>query len=353
MNKLFINELHLKNFRIHQNINFKFNKNIIFFIGNNAIGKTSILESIYYLALTKSNRTKIDQELIKFNEKFSLISLKESNNNYKIVISNRGKSCFINDKEINKLSDYIGNLYVIFSSKEDFKIINGSPNIRRYFLNLEISILDKTYLDILRKYNDILKDRNNLLKEKNIDYNYLDILDEQLTQYGIIIINKRNNFLKELNNYLNLVYKDIYNKESIKLIYKNNIDINNYLNILKEKRDLDIQTSFTNYGPHRDDFELYLNDLEINKYSSEGQKKLFIINLRIALLKYLEDKININPILLLDDVFSDLDIIRQNNLIKYLNNNQTFITSTTINNLDNNLLSKSQVFIYDKIWKEK
>lgn len=340
-----IKKLSLTNFRLHEKLDLVFLKDIVIFIGDNASGKTSILEAIYYVSATKSNRTNKDLDLISTNKNYAKIELSTLDSNYLVVISEQGKKTFINRVEKNKLSEFIGNLHVVYYSIEDINLIKGSPQERRRFLNIELSKIDKAYISNLNRYNAILKERNELLKK--IDFNsdlvLLNILNEQLANVAVPIIKQRKKFIDELNIYLEKTYKDLFNKETIKINYKPSISDNNYLETLKSKNTSDMFSRITNYGVHRDDFEFLKDDLELSVYSSQGEQKSVAIALKLALVEYVLEKCNKIPILLLDDLFSELDETRQNSIIKYLDKVQTFITTTDLNNIKNEMLLNAQI----------
>lgn len=340
-----IKKLSLTNFRLHEKLDLVFLKDIVIFIGDNASGKTSILEAIYYVSATKSNRTNKDLDLISTNKNYAKIELSTLDSNYLVIISEQGKKTFINRVEKNKLSEFIGNLHVVYYSIEDINLIKGSPQERRRFLNIELSKIDKAYISNLNRYNAILKERNELLKK--IDFNsdlvLLNILNEQLANVAVPIIKQRKKFIDELNIYLEKTYKDLFNKETIKINYKPSISDNNYLETLKSKNTSDMFSRITNYGVHRDDFEFLKDDLELSVYSSQGEQKSVAIALKLALVEYVLEKCNKIPILLLDDLFSELDETRQNSIIKYLDKVQTFITTTDLNNIKNEMLLNAQI----------
>ncbi len=341
-----IKKIELSNFRIHEKLEIDFNKDIVIFIGENASGKTSILEAIYYVSSIKSNRTNKDIDLIYNKKEFAKIKLITLDKQYQIIINELGKKTFINGIEKRKLSDFIGDLLVVYYSVEDISLIKGSPNERRRFLNIELSKLDKIYLKNLSKYNEILKQRNELLKKLDInsDLVFLNILNEQISEVASNIVIKRKEFLDMLNIYINKTYKKIFNmSDEIKIIYKPSIDHTSYLKDLNEKNIQDIITKTTNYGIHRDDFIIYKNNQEVIKFSSQGEQKSIIIALKFCLVEYIINETKKEPVLLLDDLFSELDDKRQNNIINSLKNIQTFITTTDLKNIKENLLENAQI----------
>ncbi len=341
-----INNIKLKNFRNIENLELNTNYNLIILSGNNAIGKTSILEAIYYISTSKSHRTNEIEELINKNNDFFKIELK-SFKNFKSIYSREGKTNFINNVEINKISDYIGNIKCVFFSPYDLNLIDGTKSDKRHFLDLEISILNKKYLYHLSNYKKRLKERNELLKiYKEKDKMILDILTKNLIEELKIILDYRINFLKELNIELE---KIIFFNETIKLDYLYSFNKDEIEKSFNSKLEYDIKTKTTNIGIHRDDFLIYLNNMDATIYASQGQKRSIVIAIKLALKEYIKNKYNEVPILLLDDVFGELDDIRQQSLITYLiGNNQTFITTTTTLSIPDELLKEAHVINLSK-----
>lgn len=336
-----INRLKIKNFRLLKNVDLSFNKKNIIFIGKNAVGKSSIIEAIYYLGITKSYR---NEDVITFNKDFSII---EIDNKLKIIISKKGKKVFYNNKEIKKLSDYIGLFKVIMFTIDDLIIIKGKPANRRKFLDIELTQISKEYLITLKEYKKLLKERNVLLKN-NLDNNYLNVLDEKIKKLIDIIIKYRSSFINDLSKYSNEIYNKIIEKSNLKLIYLPNIINSNYF-----YNEMDNVVKTTNNGPHKDDFKIELNNLEVS-YLSQGEQKSVIISIKLAIYKIINEMLNEKPIILLDDLLSDLDFDRQNKIIDIIKNENIFITTTSIENINKDLLKNSQIFlIEDKIkeWK--
>ena len=357
-----IKKIKLINFRNYKNLNLKFSDGINIIIGNNAQGKTNILESIYTLALTKSYRTTNDFNLIRTGqEKFIItgdIKVDKVPKKMSIELYNNKKTVKINDNIVRKISDYIGNLVVILSSPEDLNIIKGSPIERRNFLNIEISQKSNIYLKKYNEFNKLLKMRNDYLKllyTNSIgDYSYLDILTNNLIEREIEIYKYRNDFINDINKYLETIYYDLSDLNSLKMKYITNIDLNEFSDqeIRKQleskyKKNLqrEITLGMTLYGPHRDDFQLIIDNEDIKIYGSQGQQKLAFIALKFAEIKIFEEKSNIKPIILLDDIFSELDKSRKNNLIKYINSDyQTIITSNDIKGINKKIINNAKIF---------
>ncbi len=356
---MFLNEIFLVNFRNYSKLKLNFNKNINIFIGNNAQGKTNILESIYFLSITKSHRTNKDMFLIKNGEIFSKVTGKVNDDiklskKYEIIINKLGKKVSINDSVVKKISNYLSNINVVMFCPDDLDIIKGPPSNRRVFLNVEIGQLDNKYIKHLNNYNKLLKTRNEYLKNEkdNFDELYFDILTEKLILENVEIIKYRNNYISNLNNYISKIYKDLTGKENIYLKYDTFIDIDKDEKMIKSMKELynknynnELFQGVTLQGTHRDDFSIYIDDIKINNYGSQGQHRIAILCIRLSEVEILKKEKKRNPILLLDDIFSELDEEKKNNIINYIDNDlQVFITSTDIENINKKLLENSDIF---------
>ena len=349
-----ITTLKLLNFRNFSNLelNFYEKKNII--IGSNGEGKTNIVEAIFVLALTKSFRTNDDNVLIKDGNSLYKIegSIKDSFiNNYKIIYQDNLKVVKINNNKVKKLSDYISNINVIMFSINDLKLIKDTPSTRRKLINLEISELNNDYLKYLNYYNKILKQRNTYLKKANIDnvnINYLNILDEKLIEYGIKINKIRESYINDINTLINDIYKKIGFNANLKIYYKsdyNNMSIETLLTQYKNNIQKDVNFKSTQIGVHHDDFIFMLDGVEAKNFASEGQQKSAVIAFKLTELEIFYKKKDEYPILILDDLFSELDIKKIEKILNYINKNiQTFITTTDLKKLKKSYLSGSKVF---------
>ncbi len=338
-----ISNIKLTNFRKFQKLDLDINGQFVIINGENALGKTSILESIYFASITKSIRTSNLKDLIKDDNEFSLVEL-TNENKYKISLTNQGKQIWINNNPVKKISDYVGLLPTIFFTPSELELITSGPIRRRQFLNIEISQINDRYLNLLSNYNSLLKERNTYLKvSEKIDRTYLEIITNNLSSVGLEIIKIRIKFIEELNMIINDVHKFFSNKEVVKLKY-NTPDIDNYENYMLSKMDYDIKTRNTNFGPHRDDVTFYINENDAKVYASQGQKRSIVLSLKISLCHLIKTHLNKYPVLLLDDVLSELDLNRQNELLKIVFNlGQTFISVTNVCNIDLSVLQKYQI----------
>lgn len=361
-----VTSLELTDFRNYKDTHsVEFSKEVNVLLGNNAQGKTNILESIYLIATARSTRTRTNSELVFFNSDKANIFLRSKSNsaenyfNLQIKQDNN-KSIYVNGKQIKKATDLLGYLNVVMFSPEDIELITGSPALRRRFIDMFISQVKPLYAVNLSSYNKILKQRNKLLrdiKEKRSDIIMLDIWDEQLIETAIKIFELRIEALNLISEYADNFYYQISNKkenlffEYITTVTKdNNKEV--YLKKLKEKliesRQKDIIYGSTSHGPHRDDIKLMINDNEAKLYGSQGQKRLVSLSLKYAEVEYIKNKVNEYPILLFDDVLLELDLDRKNNLLKeLLNRSQVIITTTDLNRYDESIIKKATIFKID------
>ena len=352
---MYINKILLKNYRNIEKTYLNLNPNLNIFIGNNGQGKTNLLESVYLIATTESHRTNRDSELINWDKDKALIQLKILKKDYDLTISyeieGRNKSIKINNNPLEKISDLVGNLNVILFSPEDLKIIKGGPSNRRKFLDLEISQVNPYYYHLLKEYDHIIRQRNNLLKkmyyQKNKDINLLEVWDEKLAEKGSKILFKRLKVLKKLKILARLSQRKLTNgNENLSINYDCTLNINNdyslediknvFLNKLKDDRNDEFERGYTLSGPHRDDLIFKINKVNVRKYGSQGQQRTVALGLKLAELEFMKSESGEYPVLLLDDVFSELDKTRKNTLLSIINDKiQTLITTTDLDDIDN------------------
>lgn len=357
---MYIQTLKLQNFRNYDSLELEFNKGINIIYGKNAQGKTNLLESIYVLGITKSHRSSIDNYLIQNDKEFLKISGIIKKNRFpqkmEFYLSNQ-KKLKIDDKSILKVSDYISRMNIIIFYPEDLEIIKGSPSVRRRFLNLELSQLFSNYYMVLNDYNKLLKMRNDYLKKinnkENYDKNYLNILNTYFVDKAVILFKMRKKFISLLNNKAEEIFKSITGLSGYRIVYNSNIDLeDDNKNIIKEimlerlekmfKSELKFKATLV--GPHRDDFEFYLNDLNLKLYGSQGQQRVAILSMKLAEIAIFKEYTGTTPILLLDDIFSELDSKKKNNLLKYIKNNiQTIITTTDLALINKKIINKAKL----------
>lgn len=343
-----IKEISLKNFRRFKNFKCSIDNNLIIFLGPNACGKTSILESIYFTSKVKSHRTNDYINLINNESEYAIVDIIDDTNKYQIILSKNGKKVLINKIEYNKISDFIGHIKTVMFSPNDLNMIYGSKSIRRSFLDIELSMIDKRYLLEIKNYKKILKERNEILKNYNENNKkILDIITDELIKSNEVIMNIRKNFIDEINKYLYSIHQKLY-KESISIKYIPSLK-DDIKDMYEKKLSYDILTKMTNFGIHRDDFLFMIGEKEAINYVSQGQARSIVLSLKIALFYLLKQKYGDEVILLLDDVFSELDKVRINNLIDFLKTkNQTFISTTSLQNIPSELLKDSLVINLEK-----
>lgn len=333
---MWISDIKLNNFRNYKNKEIKLHENINVFFGENAQGKTNIIESIFLCSIGKSFRTNKEKELIKFEEDKSTVEIefnkKDRDGKIKIEIGEK-KQIYFNGIKLKKLSELLGNINVVIFTPDDINILKGGPQNRRKFLDVMISQLRPNYMHILTLYLKTLEQRNNYLKQiklENKDESLLDIWDEKLIEYGSKIYEYRNEYIKKIQEKIKDIHKEItQDKEEIEIKYFSDANTRqNFLNELKSRRKLDIIKGFTTKGIHRDDFMIYINGKEVEIYGSQGQNRTVVLSLKLSELQVIYDDIGEYPILLLDDFMSELDSKRRKNFLDNISNIQVIITCT-------------------------
>lgn len=330
-----------------------FDKSTNIFYGDNAQGKTNILEAVYLSGTTKSHRGTKDKDMIQFGANESHIETIVEKNGIKYQIDmhlkkNSPKGIAINKIPIRKASELFGIINIVFFSPEDLNIIKNGPGERRRFIDLELSQLDKVYLNNLSNYNRIVNQRNHLLKE--IDYNKgaletLDIWDIQLIQYGNKIIERRQKFIEEINKIISNIHKKLTgNREDIKIVYEPSNGALSFEQALLKNKEKDLRIKSTSVGPHRDDIAFLVSDIDIKKYGSQGQQRTAALSLKLSEIELVKQSIHDTPVLLLDDVLSELDKHRQNYLLDSIHDIQTLITCTGVDEFVNHRFSINKVF---------
>ena len=340
---MWIKKIKIKNFRNYEKEEINLEKNINIFYGQNAQGKTNIIESIFLCSLGKSFRAKKDNEMIKLNEQNAMVEIEyeksDREGKIKIEIGNK-KNIYLNGIKIKKLSELLGNLNIVIFTPDDINILKGGPQNRRRFLDIMISQLRPNYMHILNLYIKTVEQRNNYLrqiKEEHKDENLLEIWDEKLAEYAIKIYEYRKEFIEKIIKKLDIIHKNITNgEEQIELEYVTECDSKEkYLKLLKERRKLDIIKGFTTKGVHRDDFMIYINKKDIKIFGSQGQNRTAMLSLKLAELQVIYDEIGEYPILLLDDFMSELDKTRRKNFLENIEGTQVIITGTEKLDIEN------------------
>ena len=376
---MIISKIMAHNFRNFKNVILEFDPRLNLIVGKNGQGKTNLLEAIHFLATAESHRTNKNKEMINWDsQKCSVqLILKKQESRLKLGFSleERNKIVKLNDKPIEKISEFLGYLNVVLFSPEDLKLVKGSPANRRKFINIEVSQVNSYYHHLLKKYRHVLKQRNNLLKEiqynktdKNMDM--LGIWDEQISTLGSKIIKKRVEVIKKIKILARLKQRKITDgKENLNICYENSLHNNgegnpksagekDYKLIFKEKlvnnKTKEIKRGYTTVGPHRDDLLLEINGKDVRKYGSQGQQRTVALSLKLAELEFMKSETGEYPVLLLDDVFSELDKERKTFLLNIIENKiQTFITGTEYKSLQAIVDTSSDVFKLYRVTKGK
>ena len=360
-----VNEIRLINFRSYNNINFHLNKNINIFIGKNAQGKTNLLEGIYMCATGKSFRSNRDKEIINFSKNEAYVGANISLGDYEKFIEikldrDRPKRIRINKTELKSYKELNSGLNVVIFSPEDLRIIKDGPQERRNFLDNGVSQIKPVYNYNMSRYKKILFQRNNLLRtskfKKDIT-NLLDVFDLQISKIGTSIMVERNNYVKELSKISKMTHKQITRgSENLELEYITNVPIIDdkremeklYLNLMKKNTNRDLEYGTTEIGPHRDDILMSINNNDVKVFGSQGQQRTVVLSLILSEVELIKKERGMYPVLLLDDVFSELDLDRRKYISTLFHNMQTFITLTNSENLKSmNGFNKSIFYIED------
>ncbi len=348
-----IKSLELKNYRNYKDLYIEFSDGTNILYGNNAQGKTNILEAIYVCATTKSHRGSKDREIINFNTEDAHICMHVERKSivHKIDMHlkrSKTKGAAIDGLIVKKSSELFGVVNVVFFSPEDLGIIKNGPSERRRFIDLELCQLNKIYLHNLTNYNKVVNQRNNLLRQLSFSpalKETLDVWDSQLVSYGRQVILQRRKFVRELNELIGPIHDRLSGqKESLKLVYEPSVDDESFERVLASKRTNDIRIKTSTVGPHRDDINFIVNGIDIRKFGSQGQQRTAALSLKLAEIELVKSKINDTPVLLLDDVLSELDSFRQNYLLESIKDIQTVITCTGLDEFVNNRFSINKVF---------
>ena len=350
---MIIRSLKLKNFRNYDSLNIDLSPNTNIFFGENAQGKTNVLESIFVAGTTKSHRSSKDRELIRFGEEEAHIEMIVDRRNlvYEIDMhlkKNHAKGVAINKSPIHRAGELYGIINLVFFSPENLNIIKNAPSERRRFMDMELCQLDPLYLTDLAGYNHIVNQRNKLLKELHVNSRLLDTLDiwdMQMVQYGIRVIQKRQEFVEELNRVIQEIHRNLTGGlEHLEVIYEPSTEQENFEETLFRNRDRDIRMKMTSSGPHRDDLCLMADGIDIRKFGSQGQQRTAALSLKLSEIYLVKNKIKDTPVLLLDDVLSELDSSRQTCLLDSIHDIQTMVTCTGLDDFISHQFHINKVF---------
>ena len=344
---MYIKKLELNDFRNYETLDVSFSENVNIFLGENAQGKTNLLEGIYLNAVAHSFKTQRDRELIRFGEEYckvrALSHYDEEDHTSEIIISREGgKAVRIDGAKINRTSELLNRLHIIVFSPEDLKIVKDEPGRRRGFIDRELCQIHPAYVSDLNDYRRILRQRNAYLKEERVDETILAIWDEKLVAAGARLVRERRAFIEKINEISAQIHEKISGgREQLSLYYETDIDPEEYTGqdmseeecfsfLLKEWYEKDRFHGTTRKGPHRDDIRIVANGVDLRKFGSQGQQRTAALSLKLSEIKLIEEETGESPILLLDDVLSELDNERQKYLINSLGDNQMFITTTDL-----------------------
>ena len=350
---MIIESIELKNYRNYGQLHIDFSPGTNLFYGNNAQGKTNILEAVYVCCTTKSHRGSKDREMIHFHEEESHIKMnvRKGGVPYRIDMhlkKNRTKGVAINGIPIRKASELFGIVNVVFFSPEDLSLIKNGPADRRRFVDLELCQLNRLYVHSLVSYNKILMQRNRLLKELTFKPEYeetLDIYDMQLAQYGREVIRCRSQFIGQLGEIVHRIHRDLSGgREELQISYDPCASLEGLEESIVRSRVQDMKQKMTLVGPHRDDIGFYIGDADLRRFGSQGQQRTAALSLKLAEIELVKQVVKDYPVLLLDDVLSELDGERQNHLLAAIDQIQTMITCTGLEDFVNNCFPINQVF---------
>lgn len=350
---MIIKSLELSNFRNYEFLNIEFDKGTNILFGDNAQGKTNILEAIYLCATTKSHKSSKDRDIVKFDAQESHIRayLQKKEDEIRLDMHlrrNKSKGIAIDGSRIKKAADLLGIMNVVFFSPEDLSIIKNGPAERRHFVDMELCQLDSYYLHNLNHYNKIVNQRNRLLKDIYLNPSLRDTLnvwDLQMVSFGNRIIERRIEFVQQLNEIISGIHDKLSGgREKIKIVYEPDVTEESFEETLHRNQERDIRMKMSSAGPHRDDFSFLAGDIDIRKFGSQGQQRTAALSLKLSEIELVKKMTNDTPVLLLDDVLSELDSNRQNYLLNSIGDIQTIITCTGLDDFVNNRFEINKVF---------
>lgn len=350
---MIIKSLELQNFRNYNTLQLDFDNGTNIFYGDNAQGKTNILEAIFMTATTKSHKGSKDQDIIQFNHEEAHIRsylFKEKITRQIDMHLRKGKTkgIAIDSQRIKKAADLMGLLNVVFFSPEDLSIIKNGPAERRRFIDMELCQLDSFYLYNLNHYNKIVNQRNKLLKDLFMKPGLketLSIWDSQLVSFGAKVIERREIFISQLCDIISELHAKLSGgKEKIRILYEKNVEIDDFEERLKKSQEKDIILKQSTVGPHRDDIIFIVNDIDIRRFGSQGQQRTAALSLKLSEIELVKKSIKDTPVLLLDDVLSELDSNRQNYLLNSIGAIQTIITCTGLDEFVKNRFEINKIF---------
>lgn len=350
---MIVKSLELSNFRNYESLSMEFSPSTNILYGDNAQGKTNILEAVFLCATTKSHKGSKDKEIIKLQSEEAHIRMviRRDELDHRIDMhlkKNKPKGVAIDGIPIKRSSELFGIINVVFFSPEDLAIIKDGPSERRRFIDMELCQLSKLYLHNLLNYNKVLNQRNNLLKQVCFNKGLLDTLyvwDQQLLHFGTELMKERQAFMKNMNEIVVKLHKKLSDgKEELEIAYEPNVAISEFESKLNKSMERDIALKVTNVGPHRDDLSFFINGQDVRKYGSQGQQRTAALSLKLAEIELVKQVTKDKPILLLDDVLSELDRKRQNQLLDSIIGIQTIVTCTGLEEFVNNRIETERIY---------
>ncbi|WP_227395048.1 DNA replication/repair protein RecF [Jeotgalibacillus aurantiacus] len=363
-----IEELELSHYRNYEKMTLTFDNNVNVILGENAQGKTNVMESIFVLAMAKSHRTSNDKDLIQWDEEYAKIKGRVMKQHgalpLELIISKKGKKAKVNHLEQSKLSRYVGHMNVVMFAPEDLHLVKGSPQVRRRFIDMEIGQVSAVYLHDSSLYQKILQQRNHYLKQlqtqRQKDQTMLDVLTDQFIEMAAKIVVRRFHYLKLLQEWAEPIHKGISRGlETLEVVYKPSIPVDSGVShqevedAFREKfeglRKREIERGVTLVGPHRDDLQFLVNGHDVQTFGSQGQQRTTALSIKLAEIELIHSEIGEYPILLLDDVLSELDDYRQSHLLNTIQGKvQTFVTTTSVEGIDHETLNEATTFIVEQ-----
>lgn len=340
---MYFKEIELKNFRNYKHIKKTFHDKVNILIGENGNGKTNLVESIYMTCFLRSFRTAKDREMIQFGEEQmkiqAIVQKEERELKVEIFLNQKEKVIKINGVK-KKRADLLENIHIVIFSPEDLKIVKEEPDLRRRFLNRELSQMKPGYYKNLYRYTKVLEQRNSLLKQEKVDSMLFDVWNEELIHYGIKIMQDRCKLIEKLN----MISKEIHDqltegKENLEIRYDSNIELKEdigeqkleFERALNKNFEKDLYRHTTTCGPHRDDLKIMINEIDARTFGSQGQQRTASLSLKLAEIQLIQEETGETPVLILDDVLSELDLNRQYYLVDFLKNKQLFLTTAVLN----------------------
>lgn len=362
---MYIEEIELHNYRNYRELSLSFENNVNVILGENAQGKTNVIESIYVLGMAKSHRTSSDRDLIRWDEEYAKIKgrIQKSRGSIplELLISKKGKKARFNHIEQRKLSHYIGNMNVVMFAPEDLHLVKGSPQIRRRFIDMEIGQVSPVYLHNMSQFQKVLQQRNHYLKQlqmkRQTDHTFLDVLTEQYIKVAVEVIKKRFEFIHLLEKWAKPIHSGISRGlETLEIQYKPSLEVSEttdwskMVDIFEEKltnlKQREIDRGVSLIGPHRDEIVFFVNGRDVQTFGSQGQQRTTALSVKLAEIELIYSEIGEYPILLLDDVLSELDDYRQSHLLNTIKGKvQTFVTTTNIDGIDHQTLKEASTFL--------